>query len=215
MRKDEGFLIKDEGLRMKDEGRGSRAYAAAPRPYSSFILHPLSLILHPSSLRSGITLLEVLISVFVLSVGLMGMAALLPVGRYAIVETGKADRAGACGRAALHQIKVCRMLDPVNWSNQAAGNSGGSFAVDPLGVSKLGTAFGGVIPRITLNGISADQVFTCQDDLSFVKPEDMSYTSRRPAAGGHDPFQRRSGDRRQLLLVLHCHALAGGHPGSN
>ena len=94
MLKDEGFLIKDEGLRIKDEGRGSRAYAAAPHPYSSFILHPSSFIPHPSSFRSGITLLEVLISVFVLSVGLMGMAALLPVGRYAIVETGKADRAG-------------------------------------------------------------------------------------------------------------------------
>jgi hypothetical protein len=48
---------------------------------------------------------------FVLSVGLLGVAALIPVGRFAIVETAKADRSGACGRAALSEIKVRRMLE--------------------------------------------------------------------------------------------------------
>ncbi len=43
--------------------------------------------------------MEVLISTFVMSIGLLGLAALIPVGRFAIVQTGKADRAGACGRA--------------------------------------------------------------------------------------------------------------------
>ena len=49
--------------------------------------------------RAGISLMEVLISTFVLSIGLLGLAALIPVGRFAIVQTAKSDRAGACGRA--------------------------------------------------------------------------------------------------------------------
>jgi hypothetical protein len=150
---------------------------------------------------SGVSLLEVLVSMFVLSVGLIGMAALLPVGRFAILETGKADRAGACGRAALHQVKVCRMLDNSYWSSPGLSGSGGSFAVDPLGALKLTGAaqssFGGAngIPRITLltapaavGGAplpfaTADQFFTWQDDLTFGKPEDMSpppTSGRRP-----------------------------------
>ena len=55
--------------------------------------------------------MEVLISIFVLSMGLLGLAALLPVGSYTILETIKADRAGDCGRAALRDLKARRMLD--------------------------------------------------------------------------------------------------------
>ena len=164
-------MRKVEGLRMKDKGCGSQVYGAVFRPYSSFILYP-------SSFRSGISLLEVLVSLFVLSLGLMGMASLLPVGRFAIVETGKSDRAGACGRAALQTTKVCRMLDMVNWS-VTAGTNGGSFAVDPLDVptgSTQGNNFGGAsgIPRITLKSANASQLFAWPDDITFTKPEDMS-----------------------------------------
>jgi hypothetical protein len=111
--------------------------------------------------RPGVTLMEVLISTFVLAVGLLGLAALLPVGRMAIVETMKADRSGDCGRAALRNIKARRLLDPYPWPPMPAdpgrlnalvpqwlrpdGSDGakwlsdqwpvGSFVIDPLGVS--------------------------------------------------------------------------------
>ena len=62
--------------------------------------------------RRGVSLMEVLIGTFVLSVGLLGLAALIPVGRFAIVETAKSDRAGACGRAALRDMQVCQMIYP-------------------------------------------------------------------------------------------------------
>ena len=48
--------------------------------------------------------MEVLISIFVLSIGLLGVAALIPLGQMALWETAKADRCGACGRAALREI---------------------------------------------------------------------------------------------------------------
>ena len=58
----------------------------------------------PRRTRGGVSLMEVLISVFVLAVGLLGMAALIPVGRMAMVETGKHDRSGSAGRALLRTV---------------------------------------------------------------------------------------------------------------
>lgn len=124
--------------------------------------------------------MEVLIAMFVLSIGLLGVATLIPVGRFAIVATGKADRSGACGRAALSEIKVRQMLDyrfwaapgavkPTWWAavenyNSPPGTtpppagipSLDAFAIDPLGVIRGsppnlgGATTGAVIPRITL-----------------------------------------------------------------
>jgi hypothetical protein len=67
------------------------------------------------SKSNGVSLLEVLISIFVLSIGLLGVAALIPVGRHAIEEAAKSDRAAACGQAILNDIKVRGMLRPHDW----------------------------------------------------------------------------------------------------
>jgi prepilin-type N-terminal cleavage/methylation domain-containing protein len=61
--------------------------------------------------RRGVTLMEVLISIFVLSIGMLGVAALIPIGRHTLVETAKADRGGACGRAAMRILKNTRALE--------------------------------------------------------------------------------------------------------
>jgi len=95
--------------------------------------------------RRGVTLLEVLISIFVLSIGLLGVAALIPVGRFAIVQTGIADRSAACGRAAQSEVQIRNMLNPYSWRYidssatpilQPVVNNvfdpGESFAIDPL-----------------------------------------------------------------------------------
>ncbi len=150
--------------------------------------------------RRGVSLMEVLISTFVLSFGLLGLAALLPLGRFAVVETNKADYSGACGRAALDDVKIRRMLYPY-YINTATGtlselwvDDGGSgvvddcftqgaFAIDPLGIANgrpktLGNATR-ALPRVTFAGIaaSADPLATAQamflwkNDLSFTNPE--------------------------------------------
>ena len=81
--------------------------------HSSFILHPSSFIPRPS--RAGLSLMEVLLSIFVLSIGLLGVAAIIPLGQISLWETAKADRSGACGRAAMREIQVRRMLDFRYW----------------------------------------------------------------------------------------------------
>jgi type II secretory pathway pseudopilin PulG len=73
----------------------------------------------------GISLIEVLIATFVLAIGLLGVAGLIPAGRYAQDEAAKADRIGACGRAAMRAIKTQYLLNPWNWifgNNATDGN---------------------------------------------------------------------------------------------
>ena len=65
--------------------------------------------------RRGLTLIEVLASIGVLTIGLLSLAALLPVGQVTLFEAIKADRAGTCGRAAMRNVVVRRMLDFHNW----------------------------------------------------------------------------------------------------
>jgi hypothetical protein len=106
--------------------------------------------------RRGLSLIEVLASIGVISVGLLSLAALLPVGQWTIFEATKADRGGACGRAAMRAVVVRRMLDFRNWYDavqkkyvwdpnyngkkpwfDANGNPTtylpGAFVIDPLG----------------------------------------------------------------------------------
>ena len=65
--------------------------------------------------RSGITLLEVLISMGVLLIGLMGVGAMIPAGRYEIMQGVKTDYATTVGRAAFRDLKARGYLNPRSW----------------------------------------------------------------------------------------------------
>ena len=65
--------------------------------------------------RRGVSLMEILISIGVILGGLVGVAALLPVGRSEIVQASRMDRAAACGRAVLHEVQVRGLADPSQW----------------------------------------------------------------------------------------------------
>ncbi len=65
--------------------------------------------------RRAITLTEVLISMFVLMIGLLGVAAMIPAGRHEILEGAKIDNATAVGRAAFRDLKIRGYLNPANW----------------------------------------------------------------------------------------------------
>jgi hypothetical protein len=144
-------------------------------------VHHSSFIIHHSLSRSGVSLMEVLISIFILSIGLLGVASLIPIGKLALIETNKSDRTGACGRAGLREVKIQRMLDYRNWSPapatpDAAGSAKiGSFAIDPLGpgsTSPLGGTNG--ISRCSLVGANAADIFRWKDDLVFKYSRDKT-----------------------------------------
>lgn len=66
-----------------------------------------------NSLPAGVTLMEVLISIFILAIGLLGVAALLPVGGSEIAAGVQADRAAAVAAAAMREIRLRNILQPV------------------------------------------------------------------------------------------------------
>jgi len=162
--------------------------------------------------RDGISLMEVLISSFVLSFGLLGVVALLPVGGWTVAQTMKADRCGACGRAAMREAKVRRMLYYGNWTPHPTGTAPSwwsrvqqptiapgtagpflpSFVIDPLGcVNGLPDTLG-PLSRITLISRStgstlsldeADAIFRWPDELLF---SDSNSADRRPRRMARD-----------------------------
>lgn len=71
----------------------------------------------PSSitLRSGMSLIEVLISMFVLLFGLMGVAAIFPVGNHFVVEGEKFDLGSALAQNAFEELKARGLLKPQFW----------------------------------------------------------------------------------------------------
>lgn len=66
-------------------------------------------------MRGGVTLTEVLISIGILSVGLLGAAAMFPVGGYFMQKGEIADRGAAIAQAAFADLVARGDLDPSNW----------------------------------------------------------------------------------------------------
>ncbi len=125
----------------------------------------------PNDAKRGITLLEVIISLGILSVGLASVVALIPAGgsqaKKAVIE----DRRGAMAAAAMADVVTRGMLDQNRWIANPTPPTP-PFLIDPLG--------GGFsVPRltpITIRGITsapvADEVFRSHDDLVYTLPDD-------------------------------------------
>jgi hypothetical protein len=157
--------MNDECKMMNDECRARRRSA---------FNHHSSIIIHHSP--RGISLMEVLISIGILSVGLLGIAAMIPIGKVAISATNRSDRTGACGRAGLRDVKVRRMLDPNTWLPIAPMTN--PFVIDPLGLTATPPLSPNLGPlhRVNFNWgtpVMAQQVFVWHDDLTFTLPEDI------------------------------------------
>ncbi|NMC18936.1 MAG: prepilin-type N-terminal cleavage/methylation domain-containing protein [Thermogutta sp.] len=102
--------------------------------------------------RHGFNLLEVLIAMFVLTIGMLGVAAAVSMGNFLAVRALIADRAAAVGRNALAEVRAREMLDPRGWTapdgtpvlpindldaplplgDAPGGKAGEAFCIDPL-----------------------------------------------------------------------------------
>ncbi|MBI2825988.1 MAG: hypothetical protein HYX69_14990 [Planctomycetia bacterium] len=133
--------------------------ARACSSHSSVISHHSSLtsrlwpLVSGLSPRPGITLLEVLISILVLSVGILAMATLIPVGAYELSEAAKADATSTLGRAAFRDLEVRGFLNPPMWIDVSTP---GRPCVDP---STLAWSAGAWSPPINPTTIVIDPLF--------------------------------------------------------
>jgi prepilin-type N-terminal cleavage/methylation domain-containing protein len=115
--------------------------------------------------RHGVSLVEVLISIAVLSIGLLGVAAVIPVAGHEAREATHADRAVEIGQAALAQAQVRELCiglvntdgtrprrnppqDPSSaYKDERFGYPvGESYAIDPLYVSLASKNSDGITP---------------------------------------------------------------------
>jgi len=146
-------------------------------------------------LRRGISLLEVLFAVFILSMGMLGLGALIPVANFQVSQGLRADHSSACARAAFRILEARGLLDSRNWRNVDGDPpsfiSGGNaqwptFMLDPMFIARGGEGTypvsGGLTPtmgRLTLPGMKfdadtdvrrqaiarAESIFRWRDDL--------------------------------------------------
>ena len=76
---------------------------------------PLSLSANRHRRAGGVTLAEVLISMAVLTIGLLGASAMFPVGSYYMRKSEVADRGSAIAQAAFAELVARGDLNPENW----------------------------------------------------------------------------------------------------
>lgn len=142
--------------------------------------------------RLGISLLEVIISIGVASVGLLGVLALIPLGGAQARQGQVYERAANIGVAAMGEVRARDMTNPNNLLAYDTVNSQyvlpfnilqrgslESFCLDPQGFSTTNSAFPSLgtarMYRVTMNNGSgapisaefADLIFRSHDDLSL------------------------------------------------
>lgn len=158
--------------------------------------------------RSGVSLLEVLISIGVIALGIFGVAALIPVAQFKVAEGTSLDRQSALGPSAVSEFRIRNMNAPATWlptlqslvdanvlDPSEVNRPARGVVIDPLGVLAGANFFPATssdanwrMPRFTLSSLAinnvpslplAQKVFYLQDDLTFDRPADESIQPRR------------------------------------
>lgn len=82
--------------------------------------------------RRGISLVEILMSIGVATIGLLGVATLIPVAQYAAMQGTRADRMTWVGRRALDEFRIRGLDNPLNWVSTPVTGDPTSTAAVPL-----------------------------------------------------------------------------------
>ena len=127
-----------------------------------------------SQKHSGVTLMEVLISIGVISLGIFGVASLIPVAQFKVAEGTSRDRQASYGPSAVSRFRL-QMGSPQDWAlpngtplrslpvDQVRQALNRGYCIDPLGVLEGGLSqfpandpSGTVsMPRLTLASLAA------------------------------------------------------------
>jgi len=144
--------------------------------------------------RSGITLMEVLISIGILSIGLASVVALIPAGGSQAKKTVIEDRRGAMGAGAIADVVNYGMLNPATWSTTPAAPY--RVVMDPIGNGSFPSAAG--LTAVNVSNIAAGSnvanlVFSAADDLVYVDDKTKADPTTEP------PVPKRTSDNARRL----------------
>lgn len=131
--------------------------------------------------RAGITLMEVLISIGILSIGLASVVALIPAGGWQAKKTVIEDRRGAMGAGAVADVVNFGMLNPGTWSTIPTAPY--RVVIDPIGNGSFPSAAG--LTAVNVSNIAAGSnvanlVFSAADDLVYVDDATKADPSAEP-----------------------------------
>jgi len=144
------------------------------------------------SVHQGVSLLEVLISIGILSVGILGVASMVPLGHHLTQEGIRADRAAAIGRAAFREFKIRGWMNRDNWRPIQSFER--IVVIDPIGYGPQRLDFPDDISQLQLESAIfrldrtsiqafasnnsampialAQEIFMAQDGLAIDIPDD-------------------------------------------
>jgi len=131
--------------------------------------------------RSGITLMEVLISIGILSIGLASVVALIPAGGSQAKKTIVEDRRGSMGAGAIADVINYGMLNTATWNTIPAAPY--RVVIDPMGNGSFPSAAG--LAAINVSNIAAGSavaslVFSASDDLVYADDATTSEPTTEP-----------------------------------
>lgn len=139
----------------------------------------------PAVPRSAFSLAEVLIAMGILTIGLLGVAAVFPVGGHYMQSGDIADRASAVAQAALEDAIIRGHLDPENWVALHFDIARNNFVPDPSETFARGLREALVLPGVPPLFGSREQYLGATyggayviDPLGFSAAMDESTTDR-------------------------------------
>jgi hypothetical protein len=178
----------------------------------------------------GITLPEVIISIFILAIGVLGVAALLPVGNVEVQRASITHRGAELGLRTYRELRLRGWMQPEMWMAGGGGPvvdesgrlqsqyRGKPLAIDPVGVAvsqglaQFPANSGNSMPRLTLRrSMSKPQamspemaleMFVSRDTLVFDRPNDPLLPARQFPEGEQPGSKRRIEDLYSWLVTL-------------
>lgn len=118
--------------------------------------------------RQGFSLLEVLVSVFVVLIGLLGVATMIPAGRYEILQARKADMGADLSRAIMNSV--------VTQISNGWNPNGGDFYVIANDNGELARRLGVGLQRLISNNcpetLNDNRIFNGDDDVVIIEGDD-------------------------------------------
>ena len=181
--------------------------------------------------RAGLSLIEVLITIFVLSIGLLGVVTLVPVAHHQARQGVINDHAAYVGRNQFRNFRIRNFTSYDHWYDKSGvrvelPQPGDTFCIDPRYVAATADPnprFAQWMPRVTVfsGGLDplvaksiADELFVGQDDLSLLAADNPDenpqqlYTSDNPKRQSDGQFSWMAtavflpGDTIRLSLVV-------------